>query len=95
LSKGWCSAVYSFFKPNVKVGYEGKCKYHFFPCAAKKCKGSKGIYGIRCFQDTKDHTATSNLRSHAVKCFGLEAIDAAYNSSEPKGWDTSIFAAFA
>jgi hypothetical protein len=40
LSKGWHSAVYGFFKPDVKVGYEGKCKYHFFCCAVMKHKVS-------------------------------------------------------
>ncbi|KAF8222560.1 hypothetical protein L208DRAFT_1322077 [Tricholoma matsutake] len=46
LSKGWHLAVYGFFKPDVKVGHEGKHKYQFFHCAAMKCKGLKGIHGI-------------------------------------------------
>jgi hypothetical protein len=84
LSKGWCSAVYGFFKPDVKVGYEGKRKYHFFCCAAKKCKGQKGIHGVRRFQDLKDRVATSNLKSHAIKCFGQDAVDAAFNGCTQK-----------
>ncbi|KAF8221741.1 hypothetical protein L208DRAFT_1326376 [Tricholoma matsutake] len=95
LSKGWRSAAYGFFKPDVKVGYDGKHKYHLFSCAAKKCKGLKGVHGVQHFQDSKDHAATSNLKSHAIKCFGQEAVDAAFNGTHPKARDTSIFAAFA
>ncbi|KAF8235577.1 hypothetical protein L208DRAFT_1256171, partial [Tricholoma matsutake] len=95
LSKGWHSAAYGFFKPDVKVGYDSKCKYHLFSCAAKKCKGLKGVHGVRHFQDLEDHAAMSNLKSHAIKCFGQEAIDAAFNGTHPKAQDTSIFAAFA
>jgi len=95
LSKGWRSAVYGFFKPDVKVGYEGKRKYHFFRCAAMKCKGLKGIHGVRRFQDSKDHAATSNLKSHAIKCFGQDAVDAAFNNTKAKSHNGSLFAAFA
>ena len=95
LSKGWHSVVYGFFKPDVKVGYEGKHKYHFFCCAAKKCKGQKGILGVRRSQDLKDRMATSNLKSHAIKCFGQDAVDAAFNGMHPKAQNMSIFAAFA
>jgi hypothetical protein len=97
LSKGWRSAAYGFFKPEVTVGYDGKWKYHFFHCAAKKCRGQKGVHGVRRFQDSKDRAATSNLKSHAVKCFGQDAVNAAFNNSEsdPKTRDASIFAAFA
>ena len=95
LSNGWRSAVYGFFKPDVKIGFEGSRKYHFFQCAAKKCRGMKGVHGVRRFQDSKDQAATSNLKSHAIKCFGQEAVDAAFNQTQPKGHDGSIFAAFA
>jgi len=30
LSKEWQSAVYSLFKPGVKIEYDGERKYHFF-----------------------------------------------------------------
>ena len=92
LKKGWRSAVYGFFKSDVKVGYDGQRKLHYFLCAAKKCKG-KG--GVRRFQDSKDHAATSNLRSHAIKCFGQDAVDSAFSNTQSRGRDTSIFAAFA
>ena len=89
--------MYGFFKAEVTVGYEGQRKYHFFHCAAKKCRGLKGVHGVRRLQDSKDRAATSNLKSHAVKCFGQDAVNAAFNKleSEPKSYNSSIFAAFA
>jgi hypothetical protein len=95
LSKGWRSAVYGFFKPDVKIGYDGGRKYHFFHCAAQKCQGMKGVHGVRRFQDSKDRAATSNLKYHAIKCFGKDAVDAAFNDTQPKARDASIFAVFA
>ena len=95
LSKGWRSPVYGFFKPDIMIGYEGQQKFHYFHCAAKKCRGQKGIHGVRCFQDSKDHAATSNLKSHAIKCFGQDVVDTAFKKTEPKNPNTSIFAAFA
>jgi hypothetical protein len=92
LKKGWHLAVYGFFKADVKVGYKGKHKYHYFTYAANKCKG-KG--GVQCFQDSKDYAAMSNLHSHAVKYFGQGTINSAFNDTQPKAQDTSIFAAFA
>ena len=50
----------------------------------KKCHGLKGIHGVQHFQDSKDQAATSNLKSHAVKCFGQDTVDAAFNNFEPK-----------
>lgn len=89
--------MYGFFKPEVTIGYDGeqRRKYHFFHCAAKKCRGQKGIHGVRRFQDSKDRAATSNLKSHAIKCFGQDAVEAAFKKSEPKNPNKSIFAAFA
>jgi hypothetical protein len=53
------------------------------------------MHGVQRFQDSKDRAATSNLKTHAVKCFGQEAVDAAFNQTQPKGRDGSIFATFA
>jgi hypothetical protein len=94
LQTGWRSAVYGFFEAKVTVGYDDHRKYHFFKCAAKKCKG-KSQKGVRRYQDSKDCAATSNLKSHAVKCFGGDAVDAAFENAEFGGRDGSIFAAFA
>ena len=53
LRVSWHSAVYLFFKSNVTIGYDNRRKYHFFPCAATKCR-NKGLKGIRRYQDSKD-----------------------------------------
>jgi hypothetical protein len=92
LKATWRSPAYGFFRTKVRVGHENGRKYHYFQCAAKKCKGSGGV---RRFQDSKDRAGTSNLRGHAVKCFGRDAVDAAFNNKSDTGNDGSIFAAFA
>ncbi|KAG6825672.1 hypothetical protein H0H92_002873 [Tricholoma furcatifolium] len=81
-------------KDKVDVVYnKDHRKAHVFHCAAKRCKG-KGT--VRRYQDSKDRAATSNLKTHAVRCFRPEAVNAAFsadNSTSPR--DGSIFAAFA
>ena len=94
LQANWRSAVYGFFQAKVSVGYDEGRKYHFFKCAARKCKG-KGQRGVRRYLDSKDRAATSNLKSHAVKCFGQDAVEAAFEKTQSGGRDGSIFAAFA
>ncbi|KAF8885306.1 hypothetical protein BD779DRAFT_1442450, partial [Infundibulicybe gibba] len=59
---------------------------------APKCRG-KG--GIRRYQDSKDRAATSNLKGHAIKCFGRDVVNAAFNNAQANSHDGSIFAAFA
>lgn len=92
LQKTWRSAVYGFFKTKVDVGYEDGRKFHIFHCAATKCK-SKGT--VRRYQDLKDRAATSNLKTHATKCFGRDVVDAAFNNTDSAPRDGSIFSAFA
>ncbi|KAG6913790.1 hypothetical protein DXG01_004289 [Tephrocybe rancida] len=88
----WCSAVYGFFKTKVDIVYKGKCKAHVFYCAAKRCKG-KGT--VRRFQDSTDKAGTSNLKTHAIKCFGQDTVDAAFKQKTPSApSDGSIFTAF-
>ncbi|KAG6807073.1 hypothetical protein H0H92_008924, partial [Tricholoma furcatifolium] len=91
LQATWCSPVYGFFKPEVKVVYDGKRKAHVFYCAAKKCKTTSYV---KHYQDSKDHSATSNLKTHATKCF-VEVIKAAFTGDSATVCDGSIFAAFA
>ncbi|EPQ50069.1 hypothetical protein GLOTRDRAFT_134286 [Gloeophyllum trabeum ATCC 11539] len=47
------------------------------------------------FPYSKDRSSTSNLKSHAIHCFGAEAVQAAIDGKVPKHQDGSIFAAFA
>ncbi|GBE88187.1 hypothetical protein SCP_1300010, partial [Sparassis crispa] len=95
LQASWRSPVYSFFKlAEVSIDYddEGR-KYHFFPCAARQCKNK--YKGVRHYQDSKDKSSTSNLKTHATKCFGTAAVAAAIQGKSDTGKDGSIFAAFA
>ncbi|KAG6822584.1 hypothetical protein H0H92_013273 [Tricholoma furcatifolium] len=89
----WRSPIYSFFKPKVDIIYEGTRKAHIFHCTAKQCKGK----GTICrYQDSKDRSATSNLKTHAMKCFGDDVVNTAFNKDDstiPR--DGSIFVAFA
>lgn len=50
---------------------------------------------VRRYQDKQDRAATSNLKTHAIKCFGQDAVDAAFTQMPPTARDGSIFAAFA
>ena len=93
LKATWHSAIYDFFKPKATVGYDNKGrKYHYFRCAAQKCKLNGGV---RCYQTTKDKGATSNLKTHAIKCHGEDIVNAAIKKTGEKGQDHSIFACFA
>jgi len=89
----WNSPIYGFFSEDIVIGYNAKNgKYHYFKCNATHCKG-KG--GVRRYQKTDDRSLTSNLKKHAMNCFGQDAVDAATiganSSTRPDG---SIFAAF-
>ena len=92
LKKTWNSSIYGFFKAKVEVKYENEQKFHVFQCTAKKCKGN-GV--VQQYLNSTDHTATSNLKMHAIKCFGADAVDSAANKTKSSGRDGSIFALFA
>jgi hypothetical protein len=73
LKQTWRSPIYSFFKSDaVSIQHHDGRLCHFFPCAALKCKTSVG--GVRRFQDSKDKSSTANLKHHAIRCFGREAV---------------------
>jgi len=93
LQKTWRSPVYGFFKTDIKIDSDNGRPYHFFKCAAKRCKVKGG--GIRCYQDSKDRGGTSNLKTHAIKCFGAHAVEAAFKKTSSDTRDGSIFASFA
>ena len=92
LKKTWHSPVYGFFKSKVEIGHENGRKYHYFKCAAKRCKGKRGI---RHYQDSQDRAATSNLKTHTIKCFGADAVDATFKKGPPAAPGASIFTSFA
>jgi hypothetical protein len=53
------------------------------------------VGGVRRFQDSKDKASTANLKHHAVKCFGAEAVENAATGSNVKNQSNSIFSMFA
>jgi hypothetical protein len=93
LKKTWRSPIYSFFKSDISVQYHDGRLCHFFPCAARVCKTSLG--GVRRFQDSKDKASTANLRHHALRCFGEDAVKTAMSVKDAEARSGSIFTAFA
>ena len=92
LKRTWRSPIYTFFKVDkASVQYHDSRLTHFFPCAARKCKTTLG--GVRRFQDSKDRSSTANLRHHALKCFGEDAVKGFAGNTT--GQSASIFALFA
>jgi hypothetical protein len=71
LSKKWTSPIYAFFKPTLEIEYVSGRRCHVFLCAAKGCKQR-----IRRFLDKGDTGSTSNLRKHALSCWGELAMKA-------------------
>lgn len=75
----WTSPIYAFFDdmPEVTYSPEGR-RAHEFRCASSHCKG-KGTNGriVRRYLDTSDRKSTSNLKRHAITCWGSETVDAA------------------
>jgi hypothetical protein len=102
LMKRWDAPVYVFFRPTPAIVYVEGRKVHVFECAASHCK-CKTRY-VRRYVDTGDNSSTSNLRRHATRCWGDEAVAAADKTrtvkiarealADKKEVDGSITAAF-
>ncbi|KAF8871221.1 hypothetical protein BD779DRAFT_1414897, partial [Infundibulicybe gibba] len=75
LAKLWTAPIYAFFQPIPAIEYVGMCRSHFFTCAAKPCR--QRMTGIQRYLDKGDANSTSNLRSHAKKCWGADILKAA------------------
>ena len=95
MRKGWRSALYGLFKPEVEVKYDQGRKYHLFLCAAKNCRLSSGEPGVRRYLDTQDRSSTGNLKKHAIACWGEEAVSLALRGEAATSRSGSIFSAFA
>ena len=67
--------------------------YHFFPCASYRCKSDTG--GCRRFQDKTDRSSTSNLKAHAIGCFGEEAVKLGISAKDAEARSGNIFNTFA
>ncbi|KAJ7301562.1 hypothetical protein DFH08DRAFT_724124 [Mycena albidolilacea] len=94
MKKKWTSPIYSFFS-DIKIGQEDDGRrYHFFKCAAVKCK-VKRTYENADGTRASDAGSTGNLKKHALLCFGENVVEAAIKGEGVKNPDGSIFAAFA
>ena len=78
LLKHWKTPIYAFFRPSPAIEYIGGRRAHVFECGAKVCKGQgRNGRNVRRYLNTADATSTSNLRRHAVACWGAETVTAA------------------
>jgi hypothetical protein len=93
LQEHWRSPIYAFFKPDVVFQYHDDRPSHFFTCAAPKCKVRAG--GVRRYQDSKDKSSTANLKHHALRCFGEDAVNAVIAGKEHSNGSRGILALFA
>jgi hypothetical protein len=92
LKKTWRSPIYTFFSDDVKIQDHRGRPCHFFSCAAQKCKTSLG--GVRRYQDTKDKFSTTNLKQHAIACFGEDAVKNVIKGKDAGTDSGSIFTVF-
>jgi hypothetical protein len=90
--KTWRSPIYSFFKTDVTIDRIDGRLVHIFHCTAPHCKNPSGV---RRYQDKGDRSSTANLKSHAIRCFGPEAVSVALGKTGDGGPSESIFQAFA
>ena len=88
------SPIYQFFKTDVTIKYDNQNRlYHWFHCAAQICKSGRGVWR---YQDKKDKSSTGNLRHHAKRCWGLEAVqNISMIGAKDITLNGSIFALFA
>ncbi|KAF9038032.1 hypothetical protein BJ165DRAFT_1416792 [Panaeolus papilionaceus] len=70
--KDWTAPIYAFYHPIPVIGHENKRRYHEFQCYVKGCDKK-----IQRYLDTKDATSSGNMRKHAKKCWGDEAVNTA------------------
>ncbi|KAH6868960.1 hypothetical protein BKA70DRAFT_1132220 [Coprinopsis sp. MPI-PUGE-AT-0042] len=75
LSKKWNSSIYAFFEPRHTIHEADNRRWVEFACGARHCKATSRI--VKRFLDTKDSSSTSNLRKHAIGCWGKELLQEA------------------
>ena len=83
-----------FSKQKFLLGTMKGKSFTFLSVLPKNCKG-KGHKGVRCYLDLKDCAAMFNLKSHALRCFGQDLVESAFENKQCEGRDGSIFAVFA
>ena len=70
--KDWTSPVYAFFHPTPIMEEVSNRRSHVFKCCARGCKVT-----VCRYLNTADARSTGNMRKHAKKCWGAEALKAA------------------
>ncbi|KAF8547223.1 hypothetical protein OG21DRAFT_1377548, partial [Imleria badia] len=83
--KEWTSPIYAFFEPKPLVEEQNGRHSHLFKCASRSCKTT-----IRHYLDTKDTRSTGNMRKHARKCWGDEAVSAADDAKDMNEAHTKV-----
>lgn len=74
--KKWDAPVYTFFKPDWDLTPVNGRACITFHCAADACQMPHPY--VQCYLDlARIDTLTSNLRTHAARCFGEDALAAA------------------
>jgi hypothetical protein len=85
LRKKWTSPIYAFFEPTPDIEYVNGRRCHVFKCTGKSCKQK-----IRRFLDKGDAGSTSNLRKHALSCWGEPAVASITNLANVKDARESV-----
>ncbi|KAF4618847.1 hypothetical protein D9613_009691 [Agrocybe pediades] len=82
LSQEWTSNIYGFFSPTVKIAEINGRRAHEFECSAEHCKGH-GVNAriVRRFLDKGDAKSTSNLKRHAIRCWGETLVEQAMKAA--------------
>ncbi|KAI0665690.1 hypothetical protein C8Q78DRAFT_985953, partial [Trametes maxima] len=80
----WTSPIYAFYKPEVDIQTQKGRRTHAFTCTRPTCN-----HQVRRYVDKKD-CSTSNLRKHALACWGEEAVTRAMEASDNKEAHKSV-----
>ncbi|KAF8994850.1 hypothetical protein BDZ89DRAFT_972040 [Hymenopellis radicata] len=82
------SAIFGFYEPDVRVVQRDTDTAKEVPHDAFRCYKCRGfVYRNRT---TQDKSSGSELKNHANKCFGVEAVKAAMTSKDLEGTRKSV-----
>lgn len=87
IRKEWTSPIYAFFETIPAIEHIGTRRSHVFSCASRGCKVT-----VRRYLDTKDARSTGNMRKHAKKCWGDDAVSAADDAKDATEARTKVVA---
>ena len=76
MKRKWKAPVYAFFEPDQGIEFIDGRTVHVFKCANTGCR-----HLVRRYLTSRDKTSTNNLRKHVRKCWGVEALEAADQTS--------------